>query len=58
MILTKEPSPVEVYNDLDEDLCNFFRVLRDPQLIPRLLAPGLAQPLQPDGIQLLPRSPQ
>ncbi|MCE5322155.1 DNA adenine methylase [bacterium] len=30
LLLTKDPSPVEVYNDLDGDLVNFFRVLRDP----------------------------
>ncbi len=29
LLLSKEPSPVEVYNDLDADLVNFFRVLRD-----------------------------
>ena len=31
LLLIKEPSPVEVYNDLDSDLVNFFRVLRDPR---------------------------
>ncbi len=30
LILYKEPSPVDVYNDLDSNLVNFFRVLRDP----------------------------
>lgn len=34
LLLAKEQSPVEVYNDLDSDLVNFFRVLRDPQLFP------------------------
>jgi DNA adenine methylase len=34
MLLAKEPSPVEVYNDADADLVNFFRVLRDPHLFP------------------------
>jgi len=29
LLLAKEPSPVEVYNDLDDGLVNFFRVLRD-----------------------------
>jgi len=30
MLFVKPPSPVEVYNDLDSGLVNFFRVLRDP----------------------------
>jgi len=30
LLFTKQPVPVEVYNDLDEGLVNFFRVLRDP----------------------------
>ncbi|MEM6503924.1 MAG: DNA adenine methylase [Planctomycetota bacterium] len=29
VLFGKEPSPVEVYNDLDSGLVNFFRVLRD-----------------------------
>jgi DNA adenine methylase len=36
VLLAKEPSPVEVYNDLDGELVNFFRVLRDPRLSARL----------------------
>ena len=32
LLLAKEPSLVEVYNDLDAGLVNFFRVLRDPDL--------------------------
>jgi len=32
LLFAKEPSPVEVYNDLNSDLVNFFRVLRDPKL--------------------------
>jgi|SRR5882724_94122 DNA adenine methylase len=27
--LNRKPSPVETYNDLDGEVCNFFRVLRD-----------------------------
>lgn len=29
VLLRKEPSPVEVYNDLEEHVVNFFRVLRE-----------------------------
>lgn len=32
MLFVKEPSPVEVYNDLDSGLYNFFTVLSDPEL--------------------------
>ena len=34
MLFCKAPSPVEVYNDLDDDLINFFSVLRDPKMFP------------------------
>src|SRR5262245_60457083 len=36
MLLAKEPSPVEVYNDLNSGLVNFFRVLRDARKFKRL----------------------
>lgn len=29
VLLNREPSPVETYNDVDGDLVNFFRILRD-----------------------------
>ena len=29
LLLNRPPSPVETYNDLDGEVCNFFRVLRD-----------------------------
>lgn len=29
MLMAKYPSPVEVYNDLNSDLVNFFRIIRD-----------------------------
>lgn len=29
VLLSREPSPVETYNDLDSDVTNFFRILRD-----------------------------
>ncbi len=31
LLFAKEPSPIEVYNDIDSGLVNFFRVLRDPE---------------------------
>ncbi len=31
LLLAKDRSPIEVYNDLDGDLVNFYRVLRDPK---------------------------
>lgn len=34
LLFAKDPSPVEVYNDLDSDLVNFMRVLRDRNLFP------------------------
>jgi DNA adenine methylase len=38
VLLTKEPAQVEVYNDLDGELVNFFRVVRDPKLCAKLHA--------------------
>src|ERR1041385_8565174 len=29
VLLNRQPSPVETYNDIDGDVTNFFRVLRD-----------------------------
>jgi DNA adenine methylase len=29
VLLNRAPSPIETYNDLDGDVCNFFRVLRN-----------------------------
>lgn len=37
VLLNKEPSPVDVWNDIDGRLVNFFRVLRDPASRERLL---------------------
>lgn len=37
VFMHKTPSKVEVYNDLDQDVVNVFRVLRDPLRWPELL---------------------
>ncbi len=29
VLINREPSPIETYNDMDGEVCNFFRVLRD-----------------------------
>lgn len=29
VLLNREPAPVETYNDMDGDVVNFFRILRD-----------------------------
>jgi DNA adenine methylase len=31
LLFAKEPGPLEVFNDLDSGIVNFFRVLRDPE---------------------------
>lgn len=38
VLLRKERSYAEIYNDLDKEVVNVFRVLRDPQLAQRLKA--------------------
>ena len=37
VLLNKRPSPLEVYNDLNSDLVNFFRVLRDKEKAAELI---------------------
>ncbi|WP_043008514.1 DNA adenine methylase [Comamonas testosteroni] len=38
VLLQKPRAYAEVYNDLDGEICNFFRVLRDPEQASKLLA--------------------
>ena len=38
LLLSKPPAKVEVYNDVDMELVNFFRVVRDPALARQLRA--------------------
>lgn len=44
VLLARPPSPIEVYNDADLRVVNFFRVLRDPELGPRLKEQAEATP--------------
>lgn len=37
LLFTKQPSPIEVYNDINQGLANFFTVLKDPDKFRRLL---------------------
>jgi DNA adenine methylase len=45
LLFAKEPSPVEVYNDIDEGLVAFFQVLRSPELFSRFHAALKLTPL-------------
>ena len=39
VLINREPAPVETYNDIDGEVVNFFRVLReDPEGLTRLIA--------------------
>lgn len=38
VLLAKPPAPLEVYNDLDQRLVNYFQVVRNPKLFSRLEA--------------------
>ncbi|MCL2004695.1 MAG: DNA adenine methylase [Planctomycetaceae bacterium] len=37
ILFAKEPSPVEIYNDLYSDLVTFYRVLRNPKTYKKLI---------------------
>lgn len=36
LLFAKDPSPIEIYNDLDSGLVNFFSVMRDADKLPKL----------------------
>jgi len=37
VLMNKEPSPLEIYNDIDDNLVNLFRVVADPKLFRKFL---------------------
>jgi DNA adenine methylase len=38
VLFAKDPAEVEVFNDIDQELVNFFRVVRDPKMCAKLHA--------------------
>jgi DNA adenine methylase len=52
VLLQKERSYAEVYNDLDSDVSNFFSVLRDPALRQHLIEQCLLTPYSRDDFEL------
>ncbi|MGC9093942.1 MAG: DNA adenine methylase, partial [Bacteroidota bacterium] len=44
LLFAKEPSRVEVYNDIEENVVNFFSVLRDPVAFARLYFLAMSTP--------------
>jgi len=51
LLFYKKPSGLEFYNDINSDLVNFFQVLRDPQLFPRLYRMLLLTPYSREEFQ-------
>jgi DNA adenine methylase len=51
VLLQKPRSDVEVYNDLDGDIVNFFRVLRDPELCKHLIEQCVLTPYSRDEFE-------
>lgn len=52
VLLQKPPAPVDVYNDLDGDVVNFFRVLRDRAMRSELIAAIQLTPYARDEFDL------
>lgn len=52
VLLHKRPSYAEVYNDLDGDVVNFFRVLRDPAMREKLTEACVLTPYARDEFDL------
>src|ERR1700680_1223750 len=47
VLLAKQPSPIEVFNDIDRGLINLFQVLRDSRSFKKLCSPTI--PLKRPG---------
>lgn len=56
LLFAKEPSPVEVYNDLDSGLVNFFRILRDPHRCIKLALLAMLTPYSREDYERYRRS--
>jgi DNA adenine methylase len=54
LLFSRDPAGIEVYNDLDSGLVNFFRVLRDPKKIRQILSLCNAYAIQPGRLFILP----
>jgi DNA adenine methylase len=52
VLLNKKRSYAEIYNDLDGDIVNFFRVLRDPEMRARLTELCILTPFARDEFDL------
>lgn len=52
VLLQKERSYAEVYNDLDGDIVNFFKVLRDPEQRERLIEACVLTPYARDEFEI------
>src|SRR3989304_3093892 len=59
VFLRKEPSPIEVINDMDDDVVNFFRVLREQpdELVPLIQFPPFSRKKFQLAFQPAERSP-
>lgn len=52
VLMQKPPAYAEVYNDLDQDMVNFFRVCRDPATRAQLMAECVMTPYARDEFDL------
>ena len=58
VLMLKEPSFCEVYNDIDNNIVTLFEVVRDPVLVKQLLMPSYMDELDFGTIHLTHQSQQ